>query len=78
MLILNVKEKFIYVMRVGNWHSSCQTEEVSYNCHSIRKISFTTLATAEQDRKWNCLHLETALPVREDISLCSGLYSQFE
>lgn len=43
MLILNVKEKFICAMRVVSWHRSCQTEEVSYNCHSIMKIFFKTL-----------------------------------
>ena len=36
------------------------------------------MTTAEWDRKWNCLHLETVLSVCEHISLYSGLYSQFE
>lgn len=78
MLILNVKEKFICAMRVVSWHRSCQTEEVSYNCHSIMKIFFKTLWQLHGETENETAYTWRLLCLCEYISLCSGLYSQFE
>lgn len=78
MLILNVKEKFICVMRVVSWCRSCQTEEASHNCRNIMKVFFTTLWQQQGETENEAAYTQRLYSACGHFSLCPGLCSQAE